>query len=208
MFLYILEESLPFGGAFGPAGDRDECIESSHHLFWRLLKLSPDDSAIPFSTISLAAVDERYLGQIDQSKMNALRRLFRPNAKNMLPLVPFIQSIDTVYKKIRFFRASVVNASVINNVLEGIINVMFFFVLGIVLLLFLKIDPWPLLVSTTSLLVSVSFALGPSVSKYVEVKFRTECNCKTVGTSLVHSINFASPPLGSFLDCFSSVSFN
>ena len=43
------------------------------------------------------------------------------------------------------------------------------FVLGLLLLSFMQINPWTLLVSMTSLLVSVSFALGPSVSKYVEV---------------------------------------
>jgi small-conductance mechanosensitive channel len=36
------------------------------------------------------------------------------------------------------------------------------------LLSLLEFNPWALLVSLTSLLVSVSFALGPSVSKYVE----------------------------------------
>lgn len=172
--LQVLDNTQPFGEAFGPAGDRDECIESSHHLFFRLLKLSPDDSAIPLSTILLAAIDELEIGLVDESKMKALRRLFRPDCENELAMIPFIQSIDTVYKRIRFFRASIDSASKINNVLTGIVNGFFFFCAALLLLLFLNIDPWPVLVSLTSLLVSVSFALGPSVSKFVEVMYCTD----------------------------------
>jgi len=80
-----------------------------------------------------------------------------------------LYTISKVYKRIRYFRASVGNASVIDGVLERIINGFFYFVLVLALLTFLQINPWPLLVSMTSLLVSVSFALGPSLSKSVEV---------------------------------------
>lgn len=162
-----IDETQPFGRSFGPAGDRGACIESAQRLFHRLLKLSPG-AAVPFSTISLAAIDERRPGSVDEMKAMALQRLFQPDARNMLPLAPFIQSIDAVYKKIRCFRASVANASVIDNVLERIFNGLFFFGLGLLMLSFMQINPWPLLVSMTSVLVSVSFALGPSVSKYVE----------------------------------------
>lgn len=164
--LSFLDETRPFGEAFGPAANRDECLDSAHNLYWRLLKLTPGASTIPFSTIALVAA---YGDRFDEGKKRALRRLFRPDVDDALPLVPFVQSIDTVYKKIRYFRASVGNASVIDNVLEKIINGVFYFIVSLILLSFLQINPWPLLVSMTSVLVSVSFALGPSVSKYVEV---------------------------------------
>jgi len=79
-----------------------------------------------------------------------------------------LQSCDTVYKRFRFFKASVSNASVIDNQLERIVNYFFWLIQGMMVLFIMQINPWPLLVSMTSLLVSVSFALGPSLSKYVE----------------------------------------
>lgn len=79
------------------------------------------------------------------------------------------QSCDSVYKKLRYFRASVGNSSAIDKALESIVNGGFSFILSLTLLSIMNINPWPLLVSVTSLLVSVSFALGSSVSKYVEV---------------------------------------
>jgi len=122
---------------------------------------------IPFENICLGAVDDD--GAIDEAKVKALRRVFRPDSRDKLPLLDFIQSIDSVYKRLRFFRASVGNGSVIDRVLESIINGLFYFTLGLILLTFMEFNPWPLLVSLTSLLVSVSFALGSSVSKFVEV---------------------------------------
>lgn len=74
-----------------------------------------------------------------------------------------------VYKRFRYFKASVSNASVIDNEIEKIVNFFVSLVLVMIILTILQINPWPILVSMLSLLVSVSFALGPSVSKYVEV---------------------------------------
>lgn len=132
------------------------------------MSLSPDSLALPFETIALGAIDAN--GLVDEAKYNAYHRVFRPDAQNELPLSFFIQSIDNVFKHLLFFRASVRNNSVIDNVLESTINGIFYFVMSLLLLSFMEINPWPLLVSLTSLLVSVSFALGSSVSKYVEVR--------------------------------------
>jgi hypothetical protein len=52
--------------------------------------------------------------------------------------------------------------------LENIVDGAYAFVLALILLAIMNFNPWPVLVSITSLLVSVSFALGSSVSKYVE----------------------------------------
>ena len=78
------------------------------------------------------------------------------------------------YKRLRFFRASVGNASVIDHVLESIIDGVFHFVLALVLLSIMRFNPWPLLVSISTLLVSVSFAVGSSASKYIEVSQEIE----------------------------------
>ena len=164
--LQFIDNQHPFGEAFGSCANRDECISASHNVFRQLLRITPGRLVLPFSTLALAAYNDS--DDEDLSKQKALRRVFRPDRRDDLTLLAFVQSVDAVYKRLRYFRASVGNASVINNVMESIINGIFYFVLGLLLLSFMQINPWTLLVSMTSLLVSVSFALGPSVSKYVE----------------------------------------
>lgn len=166
--LSYMDMTNPFGTAFGPASNRNECIESAHNVFYGLLKFSPHKSSIPFETLELAAVSEEEAITDAFVTKKDLHRVFRPDALHELTQLAFIQSIDAVYRKLRFFRASVGNASVIDKVLEDIINGIFYFLLGLLLLELLRFNPWTLLVSMTSLLVSVSFALGSSVSKYVE----------------------------------------
>jgi hypothetical protein len=166
--LQSIDATYPFGEDFGPCKSRDDCIASAHSVYWKLMALSPDSSALPFETIALGAIDAD--GLVDEAKYNAYHRVFRPDARDQLSLSFFIQSIDTVFKHLLFFRASVRNNSVIDNVLESTINGIYYFVMSLLLLSFMEINPWPLLVSLTSLLVSVSFALGSSVSKYVEVR--------------------------------------
>jgi hypothetical protein len=165
--LTYLDETHPFGSSFGPAKDRMEMIDSSHSVFYRLLSLSPGEhSSVPFDTISKVAINDD--GDVDDTKTQQLLRLFRSNIGDELTLLQFVQSIDTVYKSLRYFRASVANSSVIDNVLEAVVNAVFYFVLALLVMLFLQLNPWQLLVSISSLLVSVSFAMGSSVSKYVE----------------------------------------
>ncbi|KAL3923937.1 MAG: hypothetical protein SGARI_006123 [Bacillariaceae sp.] len=73
-----------------------------------------------------------------------------------------------MYKKLRYFRANVGNASVIDHALEKIVDAAFSFALMLVLLSVMRVNPWPLLVSLSTLLVSVSFAVGSSASKWFE----------------------------------------
>jgi hypothetical protein len=164
-----MDESRPFGEAYGPASDRDEAIESAHKVFWKLTKFDGDDSShsLCFDVLSLIANDENGAPVI--AKLKALKKLFRPDFRNELPLLAFVQSCDNVYKRLRYFRASVSNSSAIDQVLENIVNCFFVFILTLLVLEVMNFDPWTLLVSMTSLLVSVSFALGPSVSQFVEV---------------------------------------
>jgi Mechanosensitive ion channel len=157
----------PFGESFGSTLDRDSCIQSAMQVYSKLSLLnSPEDKVLNFDVLLLAIYDDE--GKVDSAKKKSLVRLFRPDAKNHVTELAFVQSCDAVYKRLRYFQASVGNASVIDNVLAGIVDAFFYFVLALVILSLLEINPWTLLVSITSLLVSISFALGPSVSKYVE----------------------------------------
>lgn len=185
-----MDDKNPFGDDFGPASNRDDVIASSDAVYRNLLKIN-QGSNLNFDVLALIATDDD--GAVDQAKRSAIRRLFRPDASDELTHLAFIQSCDSVYKRLRYFRASVDNASVIDNVLEGIVNGFFYFVLALILLSLLQFNPWTLLVSITSLLVSVSFALGPSVSKYVEgvlliaVRRYVCIVCRRIGRHLIAS---------------------
>jgi hypothetical protein len=109
-------------------------------------------------------------GNVDEVKDFALRRVFNPDKENQLSLFAFVQSCDTVYKRVRFFRAAVKNSSIINNVLEDIVDGVVNFVLFLIVLPMLQVNPYPVLVSVSTLLVSFAFAVGSSASSYIEVR--------------------------------------
>lgn len=77
-------------------------------------------------------------------------------------------SLDHIYKRMRFLRASLSNASKIDTVLENIFNVIFYGLLGVTALSLLGYNPWPLLLSFSTLAVSFAFAFGTSVARMLE----------------------------------------
>ncbi|KAL7569467.1 hypothetical protein ACA910_009701 [Epithemia clementina (nom. ined.)] len=171
--LACMDEEYPFGEAFGSANSRDACIQSANSLYHHLMKLDPTANQLSFQVLALAIAQEEEEEGEDPSdeyimKKKAFRKLFRPDVRGELPLLAFVQSCDTVYRRLRYFIASVRNSSVIDKALENMFNGFFFFVLTLLLMSVMRLNPWPILVSVTSLLVSISFALGPSVSKFVE----------------------------------------
>jgi small-conductance mechanosensitive channel len=137
-------------------------------VYHRLRKLCPDQSNLTYEVFDML-IDEDEGKVVTQAKKKSLKRMFRPDANNEISMLSFLQSCDLLYKKLRFFRASVGNASVIDKALEGMLNGIFFFILALVVLSIMRINPWPLLVSISTLLVSISFAVGSSASKYIEV---------------------------------------
>jgi hypothetical protein len=74
-----------------------------------------------------------------------------------------------VYRQLRYFRASVGNSRVIDRQAEIIINMIFGFLLFLVILAMLSFNPWTLLVSMSTLLVTASFAVGPTCARAIEV---------------------------------------
>ena len=172
----------PFGVAFGPASTRDELIHSAQKLYQRLLKLAPGFYGLPYTV--LAVLSDNDDGTVDKNLKKSIETLFRADADGEIPILTFIQSCDVVYRKLRYFRASVGNASVIDKVLENIINGVYNFGLTIVVLSILNFNPWPLLVSVSTLLVSFAFAIGPTAAKAIEVSsttlsFEAEHHCGT-----------------------------
>ena len=165
--LTFMDDDAPFGICFGPASSREEFLESAENVFKRLLRTTPDQDRLCIEVLDLLVENEDGV-VADGAKKKALYKMFRPNAENELSLLAFLQSCDAVYRKLRFFRASVGNASIIDHALEGIVDGLFNFLLALALLTLMRFNPWPLLVSVSTLLVSVSFAVSSSCSNYIE----------------------------------------
>jgi hypothetical protein len=164
--LAYMDDPYPFGRSFGPGGSRSQIIHSSRALYLQLIR-SSDLSILSFDVLKSLAIKDN--GELDHVKVRAIRRLFRPDNQNELSLLAFVQSCDGVYKKLRYFRASVANASVINTVLESIVDGLVNFFLALIIMTILEYNPYPLLVSISTILVSLAFAVGSSASKYIEV---------------------------------------
>lgn len=162
-----MDLDFPFSESFGRAATRNEMILSAEVVYNRLMNLSSEHDILSYSVFQILLLQED--GSEDKEKRKALRNLFRPDGDDNLPMLSFVQACDNVYKKIRYFRASVGNASVIDQVLESIIDVVFYFTLGLLVLSLLNLNPWAILVSLSTLLVTASFAVGPSAAKAIEV---------------------------------------
>jgi hypothetical protein len=165
--LTYLDSPCVFGDAFGNTTSRDDCIKSAQKAYRRILRCT-NTSILQFDVIGLLSMSED--GNVDEVKDFALRRVFNPDKENQLSLFAFVQSCDTVYKRVRFFRAAVKNSSIINNVLEDIVDGVVNFVLFLIVLPMLQVNPYPVLVSVSTLLVSFAFAVGSSASSYIEVR--------------------------------------
>lgn len=143
-------------------------VQSAEAAYYRLLKLSPGSDVLPCSVFQILYLNDD--GAEEKLRKRAYGNLLKPDFQNNVNIVSFVQCCDNVYKKLRYFRASVGNSSVIDHVLENIIDGVFYFALGLIVLDLLNLNPWPLLVSTSTLLVAGSFAVGPSCAKAVEVR--------------------------------------
>ncbi|CAJ1961477.1 unnamed protein product [Cylindrotheca closterium] len=164
--LTYMDLEHPFSESFGPASTRDELLTSAQAAYSRLRLLAEGSSTLPFSVLAVLAENED--GTIDKHARKSLRKIFPPDRMGNVSLLTFVMGCDSVYKKLRYFRASVGNSSVIDKVLEDIIDTIFFFVLVILILALLNLNPWPLLVSTSTLLVTFAFAVGPSAENAIE----------------------------------------
>lgn len=165
----FMSDEYPFSTSFGPAADRKTCIRSAIKVFRRLQRFMPDEDAvdsISFNVIGALAYTES--GELDEQRAQDLLRLFLPDKNNCVELTAFVQACDKVYKEVLFLGASMANSTKIDSVLEEIFNVAFYGVLVVFVLSLLGLNPWPLLVSFSTMLLSLAFALGPSCAKTIE----------------------------------------
>jgi hypothetical protein len=140
-----LDSKHPFSYAFGPANTREKCIESAQDVYNRLMLHTPDLAVLQFDTLALIALDKN--GEIDEKKARRLIRLFRPARDGSLTALDFVKSCDKIYKDLRTLRAAIANSSQVDLAFERLVNVAFYFILAIVVLTILQLDPWTLFLS-------------------------------------------------------------
>ena len=166
--LTYMDNYYSFSEAFGPASTRNEMILSAEVVFHRLMKLSTNSESLSFSVFDILLLQED--GTEDKIKRKRLMKLFRPRKDGSLSLLSFVQGCDNIYRNLRLFRASVSNASVIDTVLESLINPVFYSMLAIIIALMMDIKISSTLTPASGLLISFSFAFGPACAKLFEVK--------------------------------------
>ena len=119
-----MDTDFPFSPAFGLADTRETCVAAAQDVYLRLLLRTPDSGGVlPFDTLARIALSRD--GELDEDKVKALIRIFRPDRDGTLSLLDFARSIDAVYKELRLLRATVASSSKIDEALENIINVIF-----------------------------------------------------------------------------------
>lgn len=114
----VMDDHYPFSHAFGRAKSREDCVDSSQEVFYRLMlsvgsnkvyqSSGDEEDYLPFSIISVLAMDEK--GTYVDAKIKSLIRLFRPDREGDLKCLEFVTSIDAVYKELRLLRANIYNS--------------------------------------------------------------------------------------------------
>jgi hypothetical protein len=131
------------------------------------MKFTRGASVLDFNVLGALAYDDD--GDPDEKQALALVKVFQPEKGNVLCQLSFVQSVDYVYKSLRYLRASILNSSKIDSVLEDAFDLVFNGILGILVMTLVGLNPWPLLVSFSTVMVSFAFSFGPSCAKYIEV---------------------------------------
>lgn len=145
--LAYMDEDYPFSVSFGPADTREACVESAQNLYSRLMLLTPDEPVLQFDTLAVLAKEKD--GEINVDGMKDLIRLFRPDRNGDLTCLDFVKSCDQVYKEMRMLRASIANSGQVDHAFEILVNIMFYLIVGIIILVVLDLDPLALFVSVS-----------------------------------------------------------
>ncbi|KAL7557212.1 hypothetical protein ACA910_001280 [Epithemia clementina (nom. ined.)] len=165
--LAVTTKPFFFSSAFGPVESRDNCIKSADRLFRRLLKLFEEGDTVDVNKLVRWMYKGGHLpGQ--KEKAAHLMLLLNPDVENRLNIVDFVKGIDAIYQRVRLLENAVHNASHLDRSYEKILNYVFYFILGCVVLAILSLDPMTLLLTVSGLLVAFSFMIGPGSAAYFE----------------------------------------
>mmetsp|Transcript_83 Transcript_83/g.359 ORF Transcript_83/g.359 Transcript_83/m.359 type:complete len:904 (+) Transcript_83:147-2858(+) len=166
--LTVLTRPSFFSSAFGTVESRDECTKSSELLFCRILKIMDSND----ESFNLADLTEwMFKGcntAAEQQKAKELEDLLCPDKEGLVYIVDFIGSIDEVYKKVRMLEHAVNNASHIDKSYEALVNIVFYFVVGVVCLHILGLNPWTIIIPLGAFIFSLAFMIGDAASQIFE----------------------------------------
>lgn len=135
----------------GCADTRERCITCSQRLFDRLVLRTPGTKKLPFSTIALLAKDDDD-GRLDKKRLKDLIRLFRPDRDGKLSKLDFVRTIDVVYKSLRQLSLNIEDSVQIDKAVEFLFNVVFYFIMGSIVLQVMGVNPLQVFVSLSSLI--------------------------------------------------------
>ncbi|CAJ1957660.1 unnamed protein product [Cylindrotheca closterium] len=163
--LALIHNDYPFSFAFGPASNRNECVESAQNVFKQLL--AQGETNVEFETIAASlAVREGHL--LSPERVKSLIRVFRPNRDGTLSVLDFVKSVDAVYKEFRLLQASIENSAQIDRAFDAIFDTIFYVLVVVIIMSQLGLDPMAMFLSLSSVLLAFAFVIGPAASKYFE----------------------------------------
>lgn len=110
---------------------------------------------MPFGTLALLA--KKADGSIDKEKAKDIIRAFRPDRDGTLGKLEWVKSIDVIYKEVRLLSANISNSSQMDAAVENLVNVVFYIVLGAIIVYRLGEDPVALFLSFSSVLLAFAF---------------------------------------------------
>ncbi len=160
-----MDGDYPLSTVFGLADSRKSVCHSAEKVYERLLMKTPDAECISFETISMLAVGPD--GKLDKDKARALIRLLRPDREGNLPMLEFVKSCDKIYRRARIFRATTLASAQLDDAFEQIINILFYIVVAIVIVVSIGLKTDGIFAFSGALL-SLSFMFGGSASRYLE----------------------------------------
>lgn len=137
------------------ADTREACIESAQQVYDRLMLRTPQAQILPFETLALLAKKDD--GTMDKEKAIEIIRLFRPDRDGSLGKLEFVKSIDVIYKDLRLLSANISNSSQMDAAVENLVNIVFYVVLGAVVIYRLGENPLELFLSFSSVLLAFAF---------------------------------------------------
>ena len=159
-----MQRKYPFSIAFGSCDTREACIESAQKVYERLMLRNPERELLNFETIALIAKGPD--GVMDERKVKDLIKVFRPDRDGNLSKLEFVKSIDNVYKALRLLTATVANSGQIDQAFENILNILFYTVVGCIVLWYLGFDPLALFLSMSSVILAFAFVFSSASAKY------------------------------------------
>jgi small-conductance mechanosensitive channel len=127
---------------------------------------SPAREELSFATIALIATNPN--GSVDEEKVKALIKVFRPARDGTMTKLDFVKSVDNVYRSYRLLLATIANSGQIDQSVENILNLLFYIILGCVILSVLGFDPLALFISFSSVFLAFAFVFSSASAKYFE----------------------------------------